>query len=122
MCTVSMIMDHYRDRWAPLVPPTEPQITIWPPAPPEAQKTPEEMQRALAGLRSKEPVITDAEISEFRALLKRAREYDKRMNQPDCEMDEKRAALKAIAAALGIDVSFIDLPEAAGRGRSPCRG
>lgn len=52
--------------------------------------------------------ISPEEIAEFRKLLERAREYDRKMNQPECELAEKKAALKQIAAALGIDISFVD--------------
>lgn len=51
--------------------------------------------------------ITQAEVDELRRLLERAREYDKRMNQPDCELDEKRLALKKIAAELGVEIAFL---------------
>lgn len=91
MCTVSMVMDHYYEKWYPVVYPTQtPNVTI-----------------AVTG----EPPITDEEIREFRKLLERAREYDRRMNQPDCEMAEKKDALKKLAKALGVDISFIDEAE-----------
>ena len=82
MCVVSMVMDHYRERWEPM------RWITYP-----------------------EPAITQEEVEEFRRLLDRAREYDKKHNQPDCELDEKRAALKKIAEEMGIDISFIDPPE-----------
>lgn len=52
--------------------------------------------------------ISQAEVDEFRRLLERARDYDRRMNQPDCELRDKRDALLAIAKALGVDISFIE--------------
>jgi hypothetical protein len=93
MCVTSMIMDHYREKWTPLVPsvpwPTTgqivyPQVTI-----------------------TSAPAISAEEIAEFRALLERAREYDKRNNEPECELDEKRAAIVTIAKALGVEISFL---------------
>ena len=92
MCVVSMVMDHYRDKWEPYVQ----QPTVWPVV---IGKIP--------------PTITAEEVAEFRRLLERAREYDKRMGQPDCEVDDKRQILKRIAAALGIDISFVDSGESA---------
>jgi hypothetical protein len=43
----------------------------------------------------------------FRDLLKRAREYDKRMNQPDCELDDKRKELRKLAKKLGVEIAFV---------------
>ena len=86
MCVVSMVMDHYRDKWSPLTQPSYPTIT------------------------NREPAITDAEIREFRELLNRAREYDKRNNEPECEMESKKEAVRNLAKILGVDVSFIDNP------------
>lgn len=81
MCVVSMIMDHYRDKWAPMVPQ---QPFVWP-----VPYT---------------PPITPEEIAEFRRLLDRAREYDRRNNEPDCELEEKKEAIRKIAKALGIEI------------------
>ena len=81
MCVVSMITDHYRERWEPYVWP----IAIQP-----------------------VPTISPVEVAEFKRLLERAREYDKRHNEPHCELEEKKQAIKAIAEKLGVDVSFVD--------------
>lgn len=110
MCTVSMIMDHYGDKWRPLVP----QITPWHQQPyvPDPKEAAEQAERMRQLFAPKPPAITPEEIAEFRRLLDRAREYDKRNNEPDCELAEKRDALKVIAAALGIDISFVDQPSA----------
>lgn len=84
MCTVSMIFDHYHDKWQrQTIPPAIPSIP-WTPAFP----TPEE-------------------IAEFRELLERAREYDREHDQPDCETAEKRERLKALADELGIEIEFV---------------
>ena len=50
---------------------------------------------------------TRDEIEEFRKLLERAREYDRRNGEPDCELDEKRQAILAIAKQLGVEISFL---------------
>lgn len=89
MCTVSMIMDHYREKWEPYV---QPQVVpYW-----------QQMAPFV-----KHPAISEAEIEEFRTLLARAREYDKRNNEPDCEMAEKREAILKIAKALGVEIAFL---------------
>ena len=53
------------------------------------------------------PLPTPAEIDEFRRLLDRAREYDRKNNEPDCETAEKRKKLKDLADALGVEISFV---------------
>lgn len=82
MCVVSMVMEHKWDEWNRRYPP-QPYYVPYPPPP-----TPEE-------------------IMEFRRLLDRAREYDKRNGEPDCEMAEKRQKLKDIAAELGVKIEFV---------------
>ena len=49
---------------------------------------------------------TAEEMREFRDLLQRAREYDKKHNQPDCELAEKRERLKKMADELGVEITF----------------
>lgn len=93
MCVVSMVMDHYRERWEPLTYPV--LLPLMPPPQPPWQVT------------ISRPSITAEEIAEFRRLLERAREYDKRHGEPDCELDEKKQALLAIAAKLGIEIGFL---------------
>lgn len=39
-------------------------------------------------------------------LLRKAKEYDRITGQPDCELDEKRLALKKIADEMGVPVQF----------------
>lgn len=93
MCVVSMVMDHYSDKWKRYVDtyPIPPQIY----PPPDILSNPPV------------PIITREEIEEFKALLERAREYDKIHNQPNCELEEKKQALKKIAEQMGVDISFI---------------
>jgi hypothetical protein len=107
MCVVSMVVDHYRERWEPRVPRTDdpfyPIVPV-PPAPQPRPFDPKELQQFFA---PKPPAITPEEVAEFRKLLDRAREYDKRNNEPECEMAEKREALLRIAKALGVDISLV---------------
>lgn len=79
MCVVSMIMDHYHEKWR--------------------DKTPTWIVPM--------PAISPTEIDEFRKLLDRAREYDKKHNQPDCELEEKRQKLKKLADELGVKIDFL---------------
>lgn len=86
MCVYSMVMDHYRDKWNPLK---------------ELTKAPEYTPTA--------PLIPQADIDEFYKLLERAREYDKKNNEPDCELESKKEALTNLAKLLGVEIIF---PEA----------
>jgi protein tyrosine phosphatase (PTP) superfamily phosphohydrolase (DUF442 family) len=88
-----MITDHYLQKWEPYVP------QIW---------TDSLTRVASAGnIPVEQTPITQAEVDEFRRLLERAREYDRRNQEPDCEQQEKREALKKIADQLGVDISFV---------------
>ena len=88
MCVVSMVMEHKWDEWYRRYP-----ITV--PLPPWSVPAPQP------------PMPTREEIEEFRRLLERAREYDKRTGQPDCEMEEKRQKLKELADLLGVKIDFL---------------
>jgi len=78
MCVTSMIYDHYYDKWNnPLY--YQPWV----------------------------PQITPEEIEEFKKLLDRAREYDKKHNQPDCELEEKKEKLRKLSEELGVKIDFI---------------
>jgi hypothetical protein len=82
MCSVSMIMDHYNDEWQKRY--VQPQV--FPPI---------------------LPLPTQQELDEFRRLLDRAREYDRKHGEPDCELAEKRGKLLDLAKQLGVDISFV---------------
>lgn len=85
MCTVSMIMDHYQDRWS-----DRRGLTL------------QEPQWV-----SSVPQITQEEVEEFHRLLDRARKYDKERGEPDCELEEKRQKLLKLAGELGVEISFL---------------
>jgi hypothetical protein len=38
--------------------------------------------------------------------LERAREYDRKNGEPDCELDEKKQRLQKLAEELGIKIGF----------------
>lgn len=96
MCVVSMVMDDYTDRWKRYIPtpvpvPFTPFVPSIPYIPPQPVRP-----------------ITQEEVDDFRRLLERATEYDRRNNEPACESADKKRVLKDLATLLGIDVSFID--------------
>lgn len=87
MCAVSMIMDHYHDKWA--------------------TRSPYYYEINIPYPTQTEPPITDAEIREFRELLERARQYDKTHNQPDCELESKKQKVRELAEKLGVTIDFL---------------
>lgn len=99
MCVVSMIADHFREKWdqpwrtnpTPPRAPFVPEPPAYPPFFPVLPPTP-----------NQEPPITDEEIREFRELLRRARKYDRENNQPDCETEQKLKDLLELAEKLGV--------------------
>jgi len=98
MCVVSMVLDHYRDRWYeryPFIPQTAPTITIAP------QVTREEFEAFRR------------EFADMVELLKKAKIYDERTGQPDCEMDEKVEAIRRIAKVMGVDIDSVIASKAA---------
>lgn len=76
MCTVSMVMDHYRDKWYD-PPPTDygvsaPNLIVWPVGQPITREEFDALKR---------------DVLEMRELLKRAKKYDEDNGEPDCEME-----------------------------------
>ena len=96
MCVVSMIMDHYHDKWQPIVIPP-PQ---WPSVPGVVPYAPPPFTREdIDDIRR--------DVEELRKLLERAREYDKRNNEPDCELEEKKRKVRELAEQLGVKIDFL---------------
>lgn len=95
MCVVSMIGDHYRDKWQP----------GWQQAPnvpinpfPHVFPT-QDMSGELAKLKK--------EVEEMKELLKRAVKYDADNGQPRCENDEKIQFLRQVAEAVGLTIDDV---------------
>ncbi len=88
MCVFSMIADHYDDKWRKKLDRIKTLPVVFPlPVPPT-------------------PQIPQTDLDEFYKLLERAREYDKKNNQPDCELTEKKEKLKELARQLGVEITF----------------
>jgi len=98
MCVVSMIGDHYRDKF------TNPQQ--WPGIQPYVNPS----QRVFE---SPDPVsrrefeALKLEVAEMKLLLARAREYDQRNGEPACEMEEKVAILRRAAELVGVGLGDV---------------
>lgn len=84
MCAVSMIIDHHFEKW----------------------QQHSQLQPNMLPYNNLPYLPTQEEIDEFHKLLDRAREYDKKHNQPDCELEEKKQKLKKLAEELGVDIHF----------------
>jgi hypothetical protein len=82
-----MIGDHFNDKWTQ--PPYQQIFTNIP-----------DVSRA-------EFEALKKEVEEMKALLKRAKEYDEKNNEPNCEIEEKMAMLRKFADAVGIDLDDV---------------
>lgn len=109
MCVVSMVGDWYRDRitdpyWKPLgpyIPTTSPyETTIVNPV------TREELDQFKKDLGDKFEELKKM-MEEAKELLLRAKEYDEKNNEPNCEMEDKVAILKKLAELVGVDLSQV---------------
>jgi hypothetical protein len=89
MCVVSMVGDYFNEKWKS--PYYEEIFTGKNPIDPSSQE--------FEALKK--------EVEEMKQLLKRAKEYDEKNNEPDCEIDEKMKKLKEMAAIVGIDLDDV---------------
>jgi len=95
-----MVGDHYRDK----LPQQYPWIpdTIDPKSLPDFSK----LVPGVAPTREEFNALKK-DIEEIKELLKKAKELDEKTGQPDCEIDEKVALLKAIANMVGVDLEDV---------------
>ena len=89
MCVVSMVGDYYKDRTYP---------TIWPNST-EAYPSPVANKKEFDELKKS--------VEELKELLKAAKKYDEKLNEPHCETDEKVAFLKKVAEWVGVDLKDV---------------
>lgn len=103
MCSVSMIADHYRDRYEPPRRPDNFQGTWqWPYGGYDivrAQFAPPVTREEFDALKR--------EVEEMKVLLLRAKDYDERNGEPHCEMEEKVALVRRVAEVVGVDLSDV---------------
>lgn len=104
MCIVSNVGDYWRetfpDRWPNYVP--TPQPITWPSTSPPAPIT-----IAIPEIKKEDFDALKKEVEELKKLLIAAKIYDEPMGEPDCEMDEKIALIRAIAEKVGVDVDEV---------------
>lgn len=86
MCVVSMVMDHYNDKWRDYT-----FTGTWPP---------------IVSPTKQEFDALKKEVEDLKALLARAKKYDADNNEPDCEMEEKIALIRKVAELVGVELSI----------------
>ncbi len=94
MCVMSMIGDHYEEKWFPDKITITPEI-VWPTYIPPTGPT----QQEFDDLKK--------EVLEMRKLLKKAKQYDEDTGQKDCEIEEKMELLRKVAEAVGVDLDDV---------------
>jgi len=89
MCMMSMVVDFYSEKFH--------DGGVVQTAPPVTREEFEQLKR---------------EVLDMKELLKRAKEYDDRTGQPDCEKADKVDLLRQIAKLVGVDLTDALLPGA----------
>jgi hypothetical protein len=93
MCVMSMVMQTKTDDWIQ---------RYWPPPytmPPVVPADPLPVPLA--------PPPTQEEMDFLRRLMEAAKWYDTANGEPDCELGYKKALLRKMAKALGVDIQFV---------------
>jgi len=123
MCTVSMVMDHYRDKINEYV--TTSPNTVTPGFLAPGYISPTSISPLLTAASAWQVdqlrtaietnngllVQLKADMEEMKKLVKRALKYDADNNEPHCELDEKIDLIKKVAEMVGVDVSDLKLGE-----------
>lgn len=100
MCVFSMLVDHYHDKW---VQPQAPYTTPNQPFNPYVLPT---IPYVLPTIPS--PIIpTPEDIKNFWELLRKAKEYDEKNNQKDCQDENKLRRIKELLEKLGAELKDI---------------
>lgn len=107
MCVVSMIGDHYTEKWRdytklPYVQPLVPPLT-----PTQVEKPISVLDWLQKGVTRQEFDALVADVKEMKELLHKAKLYDIANNEPSCEIQSKIESLKRLADAVGIDLTDI---------------
>ncbi len=113
MCVVSMIADHYQDKWHDwkdyfIIPTAEPLqlLEVKPFQVIEVKPFPSATTINVTWGPTKEEFdALKKEVEDMKALLKKAKIYDEANNEPDCEMEQKVKFIKQIANFVGVDLN-----------------
>lgn len=98
MCVVSMISDHYQNKWQQgTLPGQSGTITI----------TNQPFEFGNLPVTQQQFDELKKEVLEMKALLLAAKTYDEKTNQKDCEMKDKVAVLQKIAQLVGVTLEDV---------------
>lgn len=97
MCVVSFIGDHYEEKWQPYLPllPTAVGADV------------NYGIKIFPRISRSEFDQLKKEVEEMKKILIKAKIYDEKNNEPNCEMEEKIKFIKQIAKFVGIDLEDI---------------
>jgi hypothetical protein len=99
MCVVSMVGKWWQDHQYPQYPWVQPYIQT---SPADFSGT-----NITIGVPQEEFDKLKKEVEDLKELLIRAKEYDRRNGEPDCEMDEKVELIKRIAELVKVDLEEV---------------
>ena len=98
MCVVSFVGDWGKKTFEPYIAPIPNTI-------PDSGTT--QFQWVYNPVTREEFDALKAKVEKMIDLLKKAKEIDVKTGQPDCEQEEKLAALRAVAEHFGFDLEFL---------------
>ena len=108
MCVVSMVGDHYNDKWKDLYnqqPTITQPIPVYPSVITVGDNTPIGTNNIFPT--REEFDALKKEVEEMKKLLIKAKIYDEKNNEPNCEMEEKITLLKKVAELVGISLNDV---------------
>lgn len=107
MCVVSMIGDHYHDKWDKWIQPANPFQPFSPTSIPSTNPNTTFPAVFTQGPTKEEFEELKKEVLEMKELLKKAIQYDIDNNEPHCEIEEKMATLKKVSEMVGVSLDDI---------------
>lgn len=116
MCVVSMIADHYEDKfrreyWEKIFQPSGFPLTgsnpFSDPIPDSQEPITDPLPSISENVTREEFEQLKKEVQEMKELLRKAKQYDERTNQPHCEKEEKIQLLRKIAELVGVDLNDV---------------
>lgn len=103
MCVVSFIGDHYQEKWKWVEPYIEQPPFNPSPWSPNWDFTEKVTRAEFEALRK--------EVLEMKELIRKAKIYDEKNNEPNCEIEDKIKVLRDVARLVGIDLDEILKPK-----------
>ena len=109
-----MIGDHYRDEWPNRFPwlPPNPDLPTWPTSPDSwsilpKPPFPDYPLPQQDGPTQEQFDDLKRQVEDMKKLLEKAVEYDKKNNEPHCEIEDKMEFLRKVAALVGISLDDV---------------